>query len=116
MKKLALVVLLSISIYACKDKKEDTPTPTNVCNTDGVTYNTTIQPILAVNCFICHGASGPANLQDITTLQELAANGKLFKVITHADGVPAMPKNQPKLSDCDIAKIKAWIDAGAPNN
>src|SRR6185503_4765741 len=27
---------------------------------------------------------------------------------------PAMPDNQPKLREADIAKIAAWIDLGAP--
>ncbi|MBO9702102.1 MAG: cytochrome c [Sporocytophaga sp.] len=116
MKKLALLFLISISFYSCKDEKKDTPSPDNICDTANVTYSNVIKPIISNNCIVCHGATTPMNLGDVATLQGLAANGKLYKVITHADGVPPMPKNNPKLSDCDIAKVKVWIDAGAQNN
>lgn len=116
MKKLALLFLLSISFCSCKNEKKDTPSPDNVCETSNVTYSNAVKPIISANCVACHGAASPINLNDIGTVQELAENGLLYKVITHADGVPPMPKNKPKLSDCDIAKIKTWIDAGAPNN
>ncbi len=116
MKKLTLLLFLfSISLYSCKDKEKDNPTPDSVCETSNVTYSNTVKPIIANNCVVCHSAA-PMNLGDVATLQGVANSGKLYKVITHADGVPAMPKNMPKLSDCDIAKIKAWVDAGAQNN
>ncbi|WP_051313293.1 c-type cytochrome [Sporocytophaga myxococcoides] len=116
MKKLALLFLLSISFYSCKDEKKDNPTPDNICITSDVTYTNTVKPIITKNCVACHGAATPMNLNDVSTLQGIAQNGKLYKVITHADGVSPMPKNQAKLSDCDIEKIKVWIDAGAQNN
>ncbi|GAL85667.1 hypothetical protein Cpin_6394 [Sporocytophaga myxococcoides] len=115
MKKLTLLFLLSISLYSCKDKEEDSPSPDSVCNTSNVTYSNTVKSIISNNCIVCHGGA-PMNLGDIATLQGVANSGLLYKVITHAEGVPAMPKGKAKLSDCDIAKIKAWIDAGAQNN
>lgn len=36
--------------------------------------------------------------------------------IRHDAGFPAMPQGGAKLDDCKIALIKAWVDAGAPNN
>jgi len=116
MKKLALLFLLSISFYSCKDEKKDNPSPDNICDTSNVKYSNAVKPIISANCIACHNATAAINLDDFTTLQGLANNGMLYKVITHADGVSPMPKNKPKLSDCDIAKIKVWIDAGAQNN
>jgi hypothetical protein len=40
----------------------------------------------------------------------------LYGVISHSPGYRYMPKYGPKLPDCEIAGIKKWIDAGAPNN
>lgn len=36
--------------------------------------------------------------------------------ITHSNGYSAMPKNGNKLSQCNIAQFKRWIDQGMPNN
>ena len=42
--------------------------------------------------------------------------GLVLPAIKHANGVPPMPNGMPKLNDCDIAKIEAWINAGMPEN
>jgi hypothetical protein len=55
-------------------------------------------------------------LDTYARVKTVADNGKLMGVITHANGFPQMPKGGNKLSDCNIAKIKKWVDAGAPNN
>jgi cytochrome c553 len=36
--------------------------------------------------------------------------------IEQQPGFDAMPKGASKLSDCDIARIRAWVAAGQPNN
>lgn len=43
-------------------------------------------------------------------------NGKLYGSIAHTTGFAAMPQSGNKLSDCQIAQVKKWIDAGAPQN
>ena len=67
----------------------------------------------------CHSASsamGSVNLDGYAQVKTYADNGKLYGVITHASGFSPMPKNSPKMSDCDIAIIKRWIDDGKQNN
>jgi hypothetical protein len=49
-------------------------------------------------------------------VQRVAANGRLVGVISHAAGYPAMPQGGPKLSDCEIARIRTWVRQGTPNN
>jgi hypothetical protein len=44
-----------------------------------------------------------------------ATNGNLMGVINHAAGYSPMPKNSPKMDDCTISKIQAWINNGSPN-
>lgn len=90
------------------------------CDTVNMAYLADIQPILAENCYSCHGdgASPQAgiNLKDYGNVKTQADKGNLIGVITHAPGYPAMPYNLPKLSDCDINKIRDWINRGAQNN
>jgi hypothetical protein len=89
------------------------------CDTTNVTYTGTVKPILKTNCYGCHtGAGAPLgiDLSNYNTVKNVATAGKLYGVITHSPGFPAMPKGANKLSDCSIARIKAWIDKGAQND
>lgn len=106
----------------------ETPTPCNLPAT--VSYQTHVLPILTQNCYTCHNAknyqlstAGTFNMEDFTQVQFYAnpANGRnnvsyLVGNIRHDAGFVAMPYGGGKLSDCDIATIKAWVDAGALNN
>ncbi|WP_207431442.1 c-type cytochrome [Sabulibacter ruber] len=120
---LLVVTLLFSLVVSCKDDKEEDITPNNPqqqqCDTNAVTYSNTVASIISSNCLSCHSAamaSGGVILDTHSRVKQLADNGKLMGVITHANGFPAMPQGGPKLSDCNIAKIKKWVDAGAPNN
>lgn len=91
----------------------------NGCDTTNVSYSQTVKPILNDHCIACHnsnGASGDINLSSHAGVSHAAASGKLYGAIAHLGGYEAMPKGGNKLADCDIQKIKAWIDAGTPNN
>ena len=44
----------------------------------------------------------------------IADRGKIIDAINHVDGVSNMPKGELQLSDCDISRLTAWINAGAP--
>ncbi len=59
-------------------------------------------------CWIARPWSNPGNLPGH------AEDSILYKRITGAIG-PPMPEGAPKLPDADIAPIKRWIDAGAPD-
>jgi hypothetical protein len=41
---------------------------------------------------------------------------RLWGAINHFDTFSPMPQGYGKMSDCDIKKVGAWINAGAPNN
>jgi uncharacterized membrane protein len=92
------------------------------CDVSAVTYSVTVSSILATNCYSCHStASGNASgggivLDSYAKLKPYATNGQLTGSITHAGGFSPMPKGATKLSSCDIQKIQAWANAGAPNN
>jgi uncharacterized membrane protein len=91
------------------------------CDTTAFTYSASIQPILALHCNGCHSgstASGGINYSAYAGIKATVDNGKLWASISHASGVKPMPYPQgsQKLDDCDMIRIRKWIEAGAPNN
>lgn len=92
--------------------------PTPACDTSRVTYAGTVAPILQ-QCSGCHGGSQPAAGFAVSSYAQVsakAATGQLLGTLNHAPGFSPMPKGGAKLSDCDLAKLRAWVAAGAPNN
>ncbi len=91
-----------------------------VCDTTTVvSYSQKVVPILQTNCYSCHTVSfqsGGIAMSTYATDKAIAVNGKLYGSINHASGFIAMPQGTPKLSSCQIATIKKWVDAGSPNN
>ncbi|GAB4414993.1 MAG: hypothetical protein OHK0039_23240 [Bacteroidia bacterium] len=92
---------------------------TLVCDIVDVSYAGFVQPLLAQHCLGCHtgsGASGNVNLSGYANVLIHVNNGKLFGSINHSAGFSKMPQGGNRLPDCDIAKLKGWIDAGATDN
>jgi hypothetical protein len=110
--------VLTISCYY--DHEEDLYKYTNVlCDTTNVTYSQSISKILSSNCNTCHSQStlsGGVATDNYAAVKTISLNNKLWGTVSQTNGFSPMPKNSSKLSDCDLAKIKKWIDAGSPNN
>lgn len=90
-----------------------------VCDTSDVTYSGYIRPYLDIHCTGCHtgvNAGGGVFLSGFSTVQEVALDGRFLGSIEHDAGFDPMPKGEDKLADCDITKIRLWIEDGAPNN
>jgi hypothetical protein len=89
------------------------------CDTSHVMFSADIAPILKANCNSCHNStitSGGVITDNYNGVKLIADNGLLVGTITHARGFSPMPKNKPKLAECDVNKIKAWISQGTQNN
>lgn len=85
---------------------------------NNITFAASVKPILDANCVGCHGrgvSGGGVNLESYAAVKVVANNKMLFGVISQQAGYNAMPQGG-RLSDCDIATIKKWIDNGALNN
>lgn len=116
---LAVVLITAITCISCKNDNAELLYPPDVCDTSNVTYSNTILPILRDNCYRCHAGNqtvAPFHLDSYADASLVALSGHMYGAITHSTGYNAMPKDSDKLSDCNIAKIKKWIDDGAPNN
>lgn len=111
------LLLLSSCLY---NNLEEMYPVEEVCVTDtvNVTYTKDIQPLLSENCGTnnsCHQASG--NLSDVPLVtyddvNNVVITGQLLSSVVHDGNTAEMPKDLPKLQDCQINKIKAWINQG----
>ena len=89
------------------------------CDTINVSYTSTVLPILESECYTCHDQStrfGNVNLEGYNNLKTYVDNGLFWGVISHQAGFAMMPKGGNTLPDCDLDKIHAWINIGAPDN
>jgi hypothetical protein len=92
-----------------------------------VEYTRDIKPILAKQCFTCHGPEKQRSGLRLDTAAAALQGGdsgpvivpgksgqsKLIKAVTGVVDVIAMPPKGPRLSAADIAVLKTWIDQGA---
>jgi hypothetical protein len=125
-KLLGIGIVLLLGMAGCYNDKADQLyiTPLTVtCDTSSVSYTKDIVPIFATTCNIsggCHDAAGKAisgyDFTGYAGVQPIASTNVLIKDINWAPGHNAMPKNLAKLSICDINKVTAWVNKGAPNN
>jgi hypothetical protein len=115
---LSLTLLMLAGCYY-DNEQELYPDDGTVCDTANVSYTGTVLPIIRNECYICHDQgtrSGNVVLEGHSNLLIYANNGRLYGSIAHQSGFSAMPQGRNKLLDCQLAQIKSWIDAGAPNN
>lgn len=106
------------------DSEEELYGPGGNCDTTNVTFSGTIFPLVQQNCFICHSGSEPIAgflLNDYPTISAAAQvpagqPGSLYGAISHDPGNKAMPQGGAQLPECDILRVKIWIDMGTPNN
>ena len=123
--------LIGFIIVGCSKTNETTESGNNngntggtggtggACDTVNMKYAANIQPIIQNNCYSCHGnglSQNGVSLDSYDKVKKQADNGNLMGVISHASGYTPMPFGKPKLAQCDINKIKDWIERGANNN
>ena len=93
-------------------------TETSSCTTAGITFSGFIQPLIRTNCLGCHSTINPGagiQLTSYEQIQSVARSGRLYGSISGATGSVRMPQGG-QLDACTIMRVKAWIDAGSPNN
>lgn len=114
----ALVALLFWS--SCYyDNEEELYPGTGECDTLNVTYSGSVAPIMALSCNGCHSGSNPpagVHTDSRQGLMDAVNSARLWGALNHQTGFSPMPKDAPKLSDCDLSKIRIWIDDGTPDN
>jgi hypothetical protein len=110
-----MLAILSVFLFGCKQESEQALDP---CTATDITYTGFISGLLqSYGCTGCHNnqsAPNGINWEGYTNAKASALGGRMYGAITHAPGYSPMPKAGGKLTDCEIKKVKAWIDAGAP--
>ena len=110
--------LVALALAAGCTYSHGEPAPCDI-SSQRITYVGVISPIFDAHCRECHATNNAAVLgggndfgsyQSVTQYPERALLGS----IEHTPGYDPMPKNRDKVSDCDIARIKAWMAAGKP--
>lgn len=119
--KLGIGVLLIVLFQSCYyDNEEELYPGVEECDTTNITYSGTVVPLMdSYNCISCHGSSFPQGnvvLDNYDDLKVVVDNGRFWGAINHDDGYSSMPQNLPKMDDCDLRKIRVWIDDGAIDN
>jgi hypothetical protein len=115
--KFASPALLAL-LLAAAARAADTPAP--------VRFSRDVLPILADNCFACHGPDARARKAGLrldsrkgalaVIVPGKSAESELFLRITAAEGRDVMPpaKTNRRLTAAQKETLRRWIDAGAP--
>jgi mono/diheme cytochrome c family protein len=119
-----LIICCIVFISSCYYDKEDLlygNVNSGPCTdtTAIVSYSQKVVPMLQQQCYSCHTGSFPSGgivMGTYATDKAIGQNGKLYGSVNYSSGFSPMPKGMPKMSNCQIATIKKWIDAGMPNN
>lgn len=90
------------------------------CDTTNVSYSNQVVPILVNNCYQCHQGAGASSGVDFSSYGAFkgwaGSTSYVIGDLTGAPGYTPMPYGMPRLSDCDINTILAWIHQGTSNN
>ncbi len=121
-RRLVIIFVTVILVTSCtKENEENLQSKINqpLCDTFNMTFAKDVLPIITLNCYSCHGngnIQGGMNLDGFARIKRQVDNNLLLNVIKHSPGYSQMPQGQPRLAQCDINKIEAWVNRGALNN
>lgn len=82
-------------------------------------YSQKVVPILQQYCYRCHTGSFPSGgiaMGNYAADKAIGQTGKLYGSISYTPGYSPMPQGMSKMTSCQIATIKKWIDNSMPNN
>ena len=111
---LCLLMLASVAVWA------DDPNPV-------VDFAKDVKPILSSRCYSCHGPDKQQNGLRLDVRDDALRGGDhgkaivsgdagaslIIKHVTGADGKKVMPPEFDRLTDAQVAVLKAWIQQGA---
>jgi hypothetical protein len=125
------LVVFALLIHSCEynNFEEMNPVPVDSCSVpDTVSYSLHIAPLFNSSCGTadnnCHMDNnatgyGLGNYADVITTFDDEGLVNVIKRLNHdpsLDPAKWMPKDAPKLIQCEIDKIRRWIDQGRQDN
>ncbi|MFN4080846.1 MAG: hypothetical protein ACK4NS_08085 [Saprospiraceae bacterium] len=121
MKKLvfaALVLALTLALStqsACYYDNEEELYGAGQCDTVNIRYSVEVAGILQTHCYSCHSTSSNVAGSPFETYEKLRPYA-MSNLVARMKGTANPMPPSGRLRDCDIAKVEAWVRAGALNN
>jgi hypothetical protein len=116
--KLFVLVLISMVVTSCYYDNEEYLYPgLNGCDVTAVSFSQHIEPVISNTCTSCHtgaGASAGIRLANHTEIVAAINTGRFMGAVKHEAGFSPMPQGAPKLDECSVKRLEAWIAAGMP--
>jgi hypothetical protein len=124
MKFIPVILIIAGFFFSCKHDAEMAKKEPPDCDPDTtfVTYTKDMAPLMTTHCGIntsCHrqtNSDSEISLVSYDDVKAVAITGQLLSSVTHDGNAEPMPFGGQKLSDCNINKIKAWINQGLKEN
>jgi mono/diheme cytochrome c family protein len=128
MAMIALLVVVGIGQLNSQPTKQDRKLQGQAAlQSGGQLFAEAIGPLFQEHCQMCHNSESRNAGLDLSTREALLRGGKsgpaivpgnakeslLYKLVAH-EQEPGMPSKAPKLPGEIVARVAAWIDAGAP--
>lgn len=115
-----MILMMSFFTGCYYDVEEELyPQGSGDCDTLNITYSQHVSLIMSSSCNDCHNSSAPSAgiiTDNYDDLKVIADNGDLWGAVNHEPDYSPMPKDRPKLNDCDLKQIRIWLDEGALQN
>jgi len=120
-KSLLIFLLIQLLANACSWDNEETLYPEQPdCDTENVSYQQDIVPLLTNSCYSCHSNVNAPDFAFGIALEDygdvVALSEEIVATIKYEEGYPPMPRGADQLDSCSINKIEAWHSAGTPDN
>jgi hypothetical protein len=122
MKAISLIIIVFTTLIlmnGCYYDSEEDLFPQDTCDTTNVSFNTQVLPIIQFNCLECHGevTSTQHGTFRFVSYDDIKAKAdSIVGAISWESPFLRMPDNRPKLDQCKIDMIRAWVNAGAEDN
>ena len=121
-KNIFFAFLCILMLNRCNYDNEESLYGASDCDTNFVSFEMDIDPIISSHCKTCHDGpslSAGLALETYTQIKSSALNSSysgMINRIEKPEGAPlGMPPNY-RLELCQIQMIKAWVEQGALNN
>ena len=121
MKNLIFIIFGILFLNSCIYDNEESLYGVSDCDTNFVSFETDIYPIISSHCTMCHGGPSPSAglaLETYAQIYQSATdpNNGIIDRISRLEGDPLMMPGSYRIPQCQIDKIVAWVEQGALNN
>lgn len=114
------VLLTIVLIISCKKGNYERdfmpkPIPSDTCSVN-ITFGKHASVIIASKCAVSGCHNGANQDPALLSYQDISSYASRIKTRINDSGNPMPPVGSSPLTSCEIAKLNAWVNAGAPNN